>query len=467
MVKNPSLFDVYLQKIIICFYAFCVNISKIFEKSKRLWKNINKKEKKKVPFFWVGLPPLPLTKNIKVILLVLFLMGCFLYGWNYVMVKHSWKDITRYTQIPFLVNEETREVLERREAIRDMFKDNIMQTVMVLGDYTPISYLAISSLLKNTISSNGNAYDSTNKKKDNIKPYVFIGSSLRIYQENNESFHKHYGLSLGKHSSGSNVEDILYEWIHSLISSTIWTNADFNLTETIKKYRNDPASVKPMIFVDFDVLSALCLDSVKEAMQLSPGTKLFGVVTPKDNDRVNFLLNNIYYQSRCVHMKNSSFLFGGNECFGDTNVPTEEITKENEVNNICVMENENDNPNEIYQKCCTLEKCYYASTEQYFEKDNCEWKKHSIALSRQKRLFHYLSKVFRPEDMFIMDLQSYLDNPRPLEREFAYFLSLPFGVNGNIEGSYDHRNPIICLKQIFNHMLNDKDESKNFNINKF
>lgn len=443
------------------------------EQCKRWWKIYTQSNKKKKPFYWLGLPPVKLSKSVKIVLVVVILTGCFLYGWNYILLKHSWKDITKYTKVPFLSSREASEPLKQMATVRKMFEKGTIQTVMVLGDYTPLSYLAISSLMENIAgptSKLGNTKEE--EEEEQTKPFVFIGSSARLYIENEGAIHTHYGLSLGDHSSGTFAEDMLYQWIHSILETSVWISPDFNFTRVVEEYTKTPEIVKPMIFIDFDILSALCVETLRETLRIAPRTKLFSVLTKNDEDRLKIATSDIYSRSRCVCMKNckesdkdvrkSSFLFGGDECILDKKVLHESMIKEKDLLSICTKENKDKTGDETYQRCCTFETCYIPSVGS-LPKDRCKWREHTIGLSRQKRMFKYLATLFPPEDMFIMDLESYLYNPTPLEKEFSDFLSLSYGVEGKIEGSYTDRNPRMCLQEIMSFIVT-KDERNDYGI---
>lgn len=433
--------------------------------------------------FWVIRRKVPFTTGLKVILATLILMGCFLFGWNILLVNHNWEHITRYTQLPFFTSQETTELIYRRKAIRNMFKDRVMQTIMVLGDYTPLSYLAISSLLRGIIDQDAGLSPGYRKENNesNTYPFIFIGSSTRMYQErrsSNMTYHAHYGIALGEHKDRITPEDMLYQWIDAIVTTSIWSNSErINLTEVVEHYGADKTSVRPMIFIDFDVISALCITPIRQSVQFAPGTKLFALITPRDDDRIQFTELDMYSNNpRCIclteqckektstNIRNASILFGGSNCLVDRNGILNGVYREKEIQSVCLNENNGLSGDGLYEKCCSLDNanaeggCYSSSSMLGLPQEAlCKWKYHTISLSKQRRLFNYIGKAFHPKDMFVMDLESYLDNPIPLEREFAQFLSLPLEnkVSGRVEGDYKgigDKSPRICLKEVMRYI---------------
>jgi len=447
--------------VIYCIYIRCVNLVNMI---KQLWKrNTNKNEK----MWFVRSYRVPLSPGSKIVFAILILMVIFTIGWNMTILSHIAGGISKLRN-PQLASEiDSKDIAQSRQLVRRMFKTNIIQTVMVLGDFTPLSYLAISSLLSSSISSSKSIVKY--EQRDDIYPYVFVGSSSRIYEEkenNSEKhvFHTHFGLSLGDHFGDNEEDDMLYQWIHAILSTALWSTPRFNLTQVIKEYEQSPENVKPMIFIDFDVLSGLCIQPIRDTLQIAPGTKLFGIITPENDDRLKFALNRMYGGSpRCIclsdqceassqgSMRNESILFGGSKCIMDNNAISNAFRKEMDIQKMCISDNKEKDGDVIYEKCCALNSndgCYMASNAREQNNDMCEWRKHTIALSRQRRLFTHLANAFPAEDMFIMDILSYLDNPLPLEKEFAEFLSLPFGIDGKVQGTYTDKNPRICIKEM-------------------
>jgi len=292
------------------------------------------------------------------------------------------------------------------------------------------------------------------------------------------TYHAHYGIALGDHQKRNTPEDMLYQWIEAIVATSIWSNGDMvNFTEVVKQYGADKTSIKPMIFIDFDVISALCITPIRQAISLAPRTKLFGLMTPRDEDRVQFVLNDMYSSNpRCIcltkqcerqtltNMRNASILFGGSECLLNRNGILDGMDKENKMQDMCLNENKGLTGDILYEKCYALDNvnadggCYSPSMILGLPQEVlCKWRHHTVALSNQRRLFNYLGKAFHPDDMFVMDLQSYLDNPIPLEREFAQFLSLPQdnSVSGRVEGDYrgvGNKSPRICLKEVMRYI---------------
>lgn len=467
-MKGPSLFDRCLRRVVLCCYYLYMSISNICEETKRRWKKCCADEKtgRSRKIFTIRVPPL--STGVKAVLLVVVLMAVFIYGWNYVLLNQSWESLTRYTKVPFLSNKEAMDVATQKEVVRRMFDKGVIQAVLVLGDYTPISYLTISSLLESIAGqTSGGGIDSSKK------PFVFIGSSSRVYKEGNDSYHRHFGFSLGEHEIALKSTEVLYQWIHSILDTTTKIDEKFNLTEIIHKYESDPHSIQPMIFVDFDVLSALCAPTIAPMLKLVPKTKLFGVMTPEDTDRLIFLFDSVHNNISCMcnrecenTKQRSNILYGGGSiCFKTDEELFQHVTKEKDVQSVCSKSATFANGMDTFSHCCGMKRsCYSSSVGEYVD-ESCKWKYHTVCLSKQRKLFTYLSRAnFYKENIFIMDLLSYMENPTPMEKDFSDFLSIDYGSEGTISGSYTKGDSMQCLENVVERIDNHKDDKQSYTM---
>ena len=229
-----------------------------------------------------------------------------------------------------------------------------------------------------------------------------------------------------------------------------------------------------MIFVDFDVISALCITPIKETVKIAPKTKLFALVTPRDQDRLRFLLDDMYINlpvCTCIttkcdeaytgNIRNMSILFGNHICLLDKNTITSNMKREKELNDVCINQNKGLSKMQVYHKCKSLDLmhghtgCYPRYSSLINKKEYlCSWSNHIHTLTDQYALLDYVSSAFSQNNMFIMDLKSYLQNPDPMEKEFMEFITLPNNtkLRANIRGDYvapNNRSPRSCLKEIF------------------
>ena len=448
-MKGPSWFDVVLQRVVIICYCIYININKWLS---TIYKSFRFAKRKitgdsRFPVYFV-----PITKGMKLFFIVLAITCVILYAWNYLLLGITWDNMMRFNKVDKEFIKQAHTYMEKGEILQDMLEKRVIQVIIAVGDFTPISYLTVSSLLRKTIEETGENGEVTT---DTVFPYVFVGSSLRIYKER-ESFHNHFGVSLGNHSIGTKKEELIYQWVHSMVTTSLWIHSDFNLTEVIEHYENNPKRVRPMIFVDFDVLSALCLKTLRDTKALVPNAKLFAVATAYDNDRVLYLMEKIYEREKCVcfngtechtyksNLERASILFGSKNCY-DLMYLEHQISMELKLSTMCRKENKGE---DLFLKCHVAGACYEPREEKY-QVDDCKWREYTIALTRQNLLFKHFSTVFTPSDMFIVDLESYVKQPNTLVKQFEEFLLVPKGSIGKVHGTHSGSiDPHSCLRRV-------------------